>query len=79
MVRCTFCGYEADLGELELFRDPWRFRFYEVKMLKCPKCKGIFHYYTSRSPSTSKHRSSTCELGLGLLERLKRNWSRGRD
>jgi len=54
LVRCPFCGYKADLRELKLLQDPWRFRFYEVKMLECPKCKGVFNYYTGKSPSTSK-------------------------
>jgi len=50
MVRCPFCGYEADLSQFKLLRDPWRFRFYEVKMLECPKCRGVFNYYSGVSP-----------------------------
>jgi len=45
MVRCPFCGYEANVSEFKLLRNPWRFRFYEVKMLECPKCHNIFNYY----------------------------------
>jgi len=54
MVRCPFCGYEADVSRFKLLRDPWRFRFYEVKMLECPKCRGIFNYYYGVSPRTGK-------------------------
>jgi len=52
MVKCPFCGYEADVSEFKLLREPWRFRFYEVKMLECPKCKGVFNYYAGRSPKS---------------------------
>ncbi|MEM1696782.1 MAG: hypothetical protein QXQ90_09355 [Desulfurococcaceae archaeon] len=50
MVKCPFCGFEADANSFKLLREPWRFRFYEVKMLECPKCKGVFNYYEGTSP-----------------------------
>jgi len=50
VVRCPFCGYEADLNQFKLLRNPWKFRFYEVKMLECPKCSGVFNYYSGVSP-----------------------------
>jgi hypothetical protein len=28
----------------------WKFRFYEVKRLLCPKCGGGFNYYCGVSP-----------------------------
>lgn len=54
MVKYPFCGYEADISQFRLPRDPWRFRFYEVKMLECPKCRNIFNYYRGVSPRMSK-------------------------
>ncbi len=45
MVKCPYCGYEADESMFKLLRDPWRFRFYTVKMLQCSKCNGVFNYY----------------------------------
>jgi len=45
MVKCPYCGCEADVSEFKLLRDPWKFRFYEVKMLECPKCHKVFNYY----------------------------------
>ncbi|MEM1510687.1 MAG: hypothetical protein QW290_09080 [Sulfolobales archaeon] len=50
MVRCPFCGFESSLEGLKKVREPWRFRFYEVKMLECPKCRGVFNYYEGISP-----------------------------
>ncbi len=52
MVKCPFCGCEADVSEFKLLREPWKFRFYEVKMLECPRCHKIFNYYTGKSPRT---------------------------
>ncbi|MEM1703568.1 MAG: hypothetical protein QXQ31_05905 [Zestosphaera sp.] len=50
MVKCPFCGFEADANSFKQLREPWRFRFYEVKMLECPKCRGVFNYYEGFSP-----------------------------
>jgi len=41
MVKCPYCGYE---GEFKLIKN-WRFRFYDVKRLECPKCNGVFNHY----------------------------------
>jgi len=54
MVRCPFCGYETDVSQFKLLRDPWRFRFYEVKMLECPKCHEVFNYYSGVSSKGKK-------------------------
>jgi len=40
MVKCPYCGYD----ECEVIKT-WKFRFYNVEMLQCPKCNGIFNYY----------------------------------
>lgn len=50
MVKCPFCNYESSEEKFKLLREPWKFRFYIVKMLKCPKCHGIFNYYYGTSP-----------------------------
>lgn len=45
-MKCPFCGYEGPEENFKLLREPWKFRFYTVKRLQCPKCKGIFNYYS---------------------------------
>lgn len=45
MIRCPYCGYESDASGFKLLRDPWKYRFYTVKMLECPKCNNVFNYY----------------------------------
>jgi len=54
MARCPFCGYEADVSQFKFPRDPWKFRFYEVRMIGCPKCCGVFSYYSGISPKEEK-------------------------
>jgi len=46
MVKCPFCRYTDDLSKFTLLRDPWKYRFYDVYYLKCPKCDGQFYYFT---------------------------------
>ncbi len=46
MVKCPHCRYKNDLNAFTLIRSPWKFRFYTVYYLKCPKCNGLFYYYT---------------------------------
>jgi uncharacterized Zn finger protein len=41
MIKCPYCGYE---GKFILIKN-WRFRFYEVIMINCPKCNGVFNHY----------------------------------
>jgi len=50
MIKCPFCGYEADVSEFKLLKEPWKFRFYTVKMLECPRCHNVFNYYSGISP-----------------------------
>jgi len=50
MLKCPYCGYVDDLAGFNKLRDPWKFRFYEVYRLECPKCHGVFNYYTGVSP-----------------------------
>jgi transposase len=47
MVKCPYCGNE---GYFEELRNPWKFLFYSVKRLRCPKCGGIFNLYSGVSP-----------------------------
>jgi len=54
LVKCPYCGYEADSSHFKLLRDPWKFRFYEVRRLECPKCGGVFNYYRGVSPKRNK-------------------------
>jgi len=42
MVKCPYCNFEGNFKEL---RNPWKFRFYTVKRLECPRCNGIFNHY----------------------------------
>ncbi|MFP3319806.1 MAG: hypothetical protein RXO24_04540 [Acidilobus sp.] len=46
MVKCPYCGYE---GEFRVLRT-WRFRFYNVSRMECPRCHGVFNYYQGVSP-----------------------------
>jgi uncharacterized Zn finger protein len=50
MVKCPFCGSEGGFKELK----SWKFRFYDVRMLQCPKCGGVFNHYYGVSPRTGK-------------------------
>jgi len=54
VTKCPFCGYEADASKFKPLRDPWKFRFYEVKMLECPRCYSTFNYYFGISPRNGK-------------------------
>ena len=47
MVKCPYCGYEDKFRDV---KTPWKFRFYTVKMLECPKCHNVFNYYLGTSP-----------------------------
>ncbi|MEM1832524.1 MAG: hypothetical protein QXJ97_13465 [Desulfurococcaceae archaeon] len=49
MVKCPFCGFESGLNGFKQLREPWRFGFYEVKMLECPRCRSMFNYYEGTS------------------------------
>jgi len=55
MVKCPFYEYEASEGSFRALREPWRFRFYTIRMLECPACRNIFNYYRGVS---SKGRAS---------------------
>jgi len=48
-IKCPHCGYP---GEVNIFSKikSWRFRFYDVAMLKCPQCRRVFNYYKGISP-----------------------------
>jgi len=61
VVKCPFCGFESGSDEFKQLREPWRFRFYVVKMLECPRCKSVFNYYEGISPR-GKHSSFTIKM-----------------
>jgi uncharacterized Zn finger protein len=46
LVKCPYCGYEGEFRVLKT----WRFRFYNVSMMECPRCHGVFNYYRGVSP-----------------------------
>jgi hypothetical protein len=46
LVKCPYCGYEGEFRVLKT----WRFRFYSVSMMECPRCHGVFNYYQGVSP-----------------------------
>jgi len=54
MVKCPFCSYDGRLEDFKQLREPWKFRFYTVRLLECPKCHGVFNYYTGISPRGKK-------------------------
>jgi predicted nucleic-acid-binding Zn-ribbon protein len=47
VVKCPVCGYEGEYKQLKT----WRFRFYDVEMLECPKCRNAFNHYHGVSPT----------------------------
>ena len=47
VVKCPTAGMR---GEFKLLKT-WKFRFYEVKRLECPKCHGVFSHYQGLSPT----------------------------
>jgi hypothetical protein len=40
----------------------WKFRFYNVRMLKCPRCGGVFNYYSGLSPRSGGVSEFTIKL-----------------
>jgi len=46
LVKCPYCGYEGEFRVLKT----WRFRFYNVSRMECPRCHGVFNYYQGVSP-----------------------------
>ncbi|PNV79594.1 MAG: hypothetical protein C0179_07105 [Fervidicoccus sp.] len=51
MIKCPSCGYVGYEKEFKQLRNPWKFRFYTVQRLACPKCGIIFNYYNGTSPN----------------------------
>ena len=47
MVKCPFCGYENSFIMLKT----WKYRWYDVKRLQCPKCNKIFNHYSGKTPT----------------------------
>ncbi len=45
-IKCPYCDFIGDFKSIK----SWRFRFYAVTMLECPKCGGVFNYYKGISP-----------------------------
>jgi uncharacterized Zn finger protein len=41
LVKCPFCGLERGFESLK----SWKSRFYDVRMLRCPRCGGRFDHY----------------------------------
>lgn len=50
VIKCPYCGYKNEIKSFDSIKS-WKFRFYTVTMLECPKCGGIFNYYKGISPS----------------------------
>jgi len=50
LVKCPYCGYEGTF----IVHKTWKFRFYEVRRLECPRCHGIFNYYFGASPKSGR-------------------------
>jgi hypothetical protein len=59
MVKCPFCGYEGEFREV---RAPWQFGFYTVRMLKRPRCHGVFNYYHGISLRSSRVSEFTIKI-----------------
>jgi uncharacterized Zn finger protein len=50
VVKCPYCGFEGEFKLLKM----WKFRFYDVKMVKCSNCNGVFNYYYGVNPKGKK-------------------------
>ena len=59
MVRCPYCGFEKDFKALKT----WKFRFYDVKLFKCPNCGRGFNYYYGISPRSGKASEFVIRIG----------------
>lgn len=70
MVKCPHCGFESIENNFKLLRNPWRFRFYTVKKYECPRCLGVFQYYSGVSPS-GREVEFTIRIKPGLLYEKK--------
>jgi transposase-like protein len=46
MVKCPYCNNEKGFEKLK----SWKFKFYDVNRLQCPKCGGVFNLYSGVSP-----------------------------
>jgi len=60
MIKCPHCGLERDFKELK----SWKFRFYDVKLFECPKCKRKFNHYYGVSPRSGKVSEFVIRIGL---------------
>jgi len=59
VVKCPYRGFEGDFKALKT----WKFRFYDVKLLECPKCKGEFNHYYGVSPRSGKASEFVIRIG----------------
>jgi hypothetical protein len=50
IVKCPFCSGEFQAQPLKA----WRFGFYSVEWLQCPKCNGILNHHAGVSPKGRK-------------------------
>jgi DNA-directed RNA polymerase subunit RPC12/RpoP len=49
-VKCPYCDFKREFR----VHKAWRFRFYDIKKLECPRCSGIFNCYQGTSPKGKK-------------------------
>jgi uncharacterized Zn finger protein len=64
LIKCPYCSFE---GEFKVLKT-WKFRFYDVKMLRCLKCNGIFNYYYGVSP-----RGKVSEFVIRINPRVRKS------
>jgi hypothetical protein len=64
VVKCPYCGFE---GEFKILKT-WKFRFYNVKKLQCPKCMGILNHYYGASP-----RGEVSEFVIRVSPRVRKS------
>jgi hypothetical protein len=58
MVRRPHCDFEVGFMGLK----SWRFRFYNVRMPKCPRRRGVFNYHSGLSPRSGRVSEFTIRL-----------------
>ena len=75
MIKCPHCGFVGEITDFKTIKS-WRFRFYTVTMLECPKCGGIFNYYKGISPRKGTLLEFYVKIKPRSIERRKGKVSR---
>jgi uncharacterized Zn finger protein len=62
MVKCPYCGFDAEFRLLKT----WRYRRWSVYFYECPGCKGRFRYQIDPE---AKRKNYIIRVGVGRRAR----------